>query len=74
VHREKRPEPIRANIACDDQQIAWRNAREETVLITQGRNPHCKVPGYIGNDEPPVEGASWHRAPWSTLHLQRTMK
>jgi hypothetical protein len=40
VHRHEWPESIRADVACDDHEIAWRNVRQEPVLIAEGHDAH----------------------------------
>jgi hypothetical protein len=44
-------EPVRANVAGDYQEIAWRYLRQEPVLIAEGNNSHadrrrqCRIVG-----------------------------
>jgi hypothetical protein len=42
VCRHERPEPIRTEVAGDDQEIALRNVWQESVLITDGHDSHCR--------------------------------
>ena len=41
VHRHERPEPVRADVAGDDQEIAWRDVWQEPVLITERNDSHA---------------------------------
>jgi hypothetical protein len=51
VHRHERSEPVRANVTGDDQEIAWRDLRQEPVLVAEGNNSHtdrrrqCRIVG-----------------------------
>jgi hypothetical protein len=40
VHCHERSEPVRTNVTGDDQEIAWRDVRQEPVLIAEGDNSH----------------------------------
>jgi hypothetical protein len=52
VHRHERSETVRANVAGDDQEIAWRDVWQEPVLIAEGNNAHtdrrrqCRIVGH----------------------------
>jgi hypothetical protein len=41
VHRHERPETVRTHIASHDQEMAWRDIRQEPVLIAEGNNSHA---------------------------------
>jgi hypothetical protein len=47
VHRHVRPEPIRADIPSDDEEIARRNLRQKSVLVAERNDSHdvCLNPG-----------------------------
>ena len=43
VHRHERPEPVRADVAGDDQEIASWNVWQEPVLIAERHDSHVSV-------------------------------
>jgi hypothetical protein len=41
VHRHEWPESVRAHVASDDHEIAWRNLWQEPVLVTERHDSHA---------------------------------
>ena len=42
VHGHKRPKAVRAHVTGHDQEIAWRDVRQEPVLIAECNNSHVR--------------------------------
>jgi hypothetical protein len=40
VHRHERTETVRTHVTGNDQEIAWRDVRQEPVLIAEGNDTH----------------------------------
>ena len=43
VHCHERAEPVGADVASDDQEIAWRHVGQEPMLITEGNDSHAVI-------------------------------
>ena len=60
VHRHERPEPIGTEVAGDDQEITWRDVRQEPMQITECNDSHAvRVSASVASSDTTQQRLAW---------------